>query len=226
MDKAMSLQRTIFETSSRIPIMEVGQPSAFFVAYPDMRKIELAEKDSEGSQPLIVDGELWKDSYGSTPGNSYDRRFCAGFCGSALGRLTDLTIEELLPHLQYIAVTFRDAPENPGEWQFGSLEMSAEDGDPTIEVLFQVDFNRETWAAPYSLSDLAAATEKVVAGHRELGYDCWQGYGEPGLNKFGVSRTVLPNTTIGDLIAKGSSLAQLRELVADELSKKSTISNS
>jgi hypothetical protein len=104
--------------------------------------------------------------------------------------------------------------------------MSAEDGDPTIEVLFQVDFNRETWAAPYSLSDLAAATEKVVAGHRELGYDCWQGYGEPGLNKFGVSRTVLPNTTIGDLIAKGSSLAQLRELVADELSKKSTISNS
>jgi len=190
-----------------------------------MRKIELTAKDSEGRRPLIIDGTLWEDSYGSDAGNSYDRRFYAGFWGSALGRLTDLTIEELTAHLRHISVTFRDAPENLSEWQFGNLDISAEHGDPSVEVRFSVDFDLEYWAAPYSPSNLAAATEKVIAGRCELGFDYWQDYGENCLNGFGASITVPPKMTLGDLIAKGLSLAQLRELIEDELSKKGTISN-
>jgi hypothetical protein len=186
-----------------------------------MRKIELAEKDSEGNQPLIVDGELWKDSYGSAPGNSYDRRFYAGFWGSALRRLTELTIEDLTTHFRHIAVTFRDAPEDASKWQFGSLDISAEHGDPSVEVQFPVDFALEPWAAPYSLSDLATVIEEVIAEHRELGFDYWQRDDNYGLSEFGVSVDVSPNTTVGDLIAKDSSLAQLRELIEDKLSKKS-----
>ncbi len=72
-----------------------------------MKSVKLTTKILGQSQKLIVDGEVWEDSWGHK--GAPTERMLAGFRGTSLSKIAKLTVRQLSAHFKQ--VTF-DLPNN------------------------------------------------------------------------------------------------------------------
>jgi len=64
-----------------------------------MKNVTLTKEPLGKSHRLIVDGEVWEDSWGST----HDGKYLAGLRGTSLSKVAKLTLQEVSKH--FIQIT-------------------------------------------------------------------------------------------------------------------------
>ena len=180
-----------------------------------MKSVKLTTKILGQSQKLIVDGEVWEDSWGHK--GAPTERMLAGFRGTSLSKIAKLTVRQLSAHFKQ--VTF-DLPNNEASlyalygWEFNSIDvrMDRTDGQGHVPLLCDVYYEFENWLNTYTIANLAQAIQDVLTEHPELPLKYWTRY-DSIVEGFGVQGAARLDDTIEHVLLLGKGLLDLGKLV-------------
>jgi hypothetical protein len=187
-----------------------------------MKNVTLTRKILGQSQKLIVDGEVWEDSSGSTAART--ERISAWFRGTSFSKIAKLTVRQLSAHFERVSFGLPDNEESPYGlygWEFSSIDVLIDQTDDQghIPLLCEVYLEFENWSNGYTIADLAQAIQDVLAEHRELPLKYWSRH-DSIVEGFGVQGAACLDDTIEHVLFRGKDLLDLGKLVEAHIEER------
>ena len=155
---------------------------------------------------LIVDGKRWEQTVALRSGN--DGRFSALLWGDAVRDIESLAVSELGVYFSDIQFALSEVRDSPFSWAFDFVEIRCTKREPEAkrQVVFKIDQDFDHWTAPFSISDLSAAIQRVVTAHSELEFSYWQG--DQNLRKgFGISTVASASDSLRTILSNANLVA-------------------
>ncbi len=182
-----------------------------------MKNVTLTKEPLGKSHRLIVDGEVWEDSWGST----HDGKYLAGLRGTSLSKVAKLTLQEVSKH--FIQITL-DLPIDEASlygwcgWEFNEIEVRLDrvDDQGHVPLISEVYYEFEYWSNPYTIADVAQSMQDVLANHPEFPLKYWTRHGSL-VEGFGVQGAARHEDTNEHVLLLGKDLLDLSKLVENHV---------
>lgn len=180
-----------------------------------MKNVTLTQKLSGQSHKLIVDGEIWEDTWGYK--GLHTERMIAGIRETSLSKIAKLTVRQLLSHFERVTL---DLPNNEASpyglhgWEFNEIvvRMDRVDDRGHAPLRCEVYFEFENWSNTYTIVDLAQTIQVVLAEHPELPLKYWTPY-DSIAEGFGVEGAADLDDTIEHVLLLEKDLLDLSKLI-------------
>jgi hypothetical protein len=184
-----------------------------------MHVFNLADADNEGEEScLSLKGEVLPDSSAF----SFDDTTLHGtFWGASIPKIGALSVGDFSPQFASVTIQFPGSEENLAAWEFDEVEFKdfARRVTSSPSLSFPVRLRLSDWAMPYSITELAATLEAVLAEDLRDGFLYYQEDPNFAASGFGAEKEVSSAITIEEVISFSIRLSQISQIVKQRLRK-------